>query len=159
MPRHFGKFFVVISWGPVFPHSRFAVLQQGACEREGPLEWNRATMAAVYSEKGGELQENTNALSQDREGTSNVVQNTNNPDQVRKDAVGAVADSRHGGPSSPKNHAEIVGFNAVPPITIKEEPMEEEEEYMQINIDEIGDESEERASANESVGEENVDGE
>ncbi|XP_012673351.2 zinc finger protein 43 isoform X2 [Clupea harengus] len=116
-------------------------------------------MAAVYSEKGGTLQGDIGVLSQEnKEGTSNVgLPTPSKPKQIKAEDIGAFVDSRLG-PATSKNHAEIVGMNAMPPIIIKEEQIEDEE-YVQINLSDIAAGSEERASdnENESVQEANVD--
>lgn len=119
-------------------------------------------MAAVYPEKGGTLLGNIGALSQENAEDNSSAGAPSNPKQIQAKDRGASADSRLNvsGPATSKNHAEIDGMNAMQSITIKEERIEDEE-YIQINLNDVGEDSEESASENEneSVQEENVDGE
>ncbi|XP_062394860.1 zinc finger protein 850-like isoform X1 [Sardina pilchardus] len=115
-------------------------------------------MAAVY-EKGGTLQGNIVVLSKENEeGTCNAGVSSN-PNQIKAEDLGAFVDSRLSGPATSENHAEMDGMNAMPSIIIKEERIEDEE-YMQINLSDVGEESETAAdNGSESTQEENVDGE
>ncbi|XP_062394862.1 zinc finger protein 271-like isoform X3 [Sardina pilchardus] len=113
-------------------------------------------MAAVY-EKGGTLQGNIVVLSKENEeGTCNAGVSSN-PNQIKAEDLGAFVDSRLSGPATSENHAEMDGMNAMPSIIIKEERIEDEE-YMQINLSDVGEESETAAdNGSESTQEENVD--
>lgn len=119
-------------------------------------------MAAVYPEKGGTLQGDIRILSQENEEDSSNAGVPSNPKQIQAEDRGAFVDSRLNvsGPATSKNHAEIDGMNAMQSIIIKEERIEDDE-YIQINLNDVGEDSESDAdNRNESVQEEeNVDGE
>lgn len=120
-------------------------------------------MAAVYPEKGGTLQGDIGVLSQETEEDSSSAGVPSNLKQIQSNDRGAFVDSRLNvsGPATSKNHAEIDGMNAMQSIIIKEERIEDDE-YIQINLNDVGEDSEESDgdNRNESVQEEeNVDGE
>ncbi|XP_030641218.1 uncharacterized protein LOC115821543 [Chanos chanos] len=129
------------------------------------LELNRAIMADVSSAKEGSLQENDTGFSYETEQTVNKrtgLAFLSSNKEIRVDGTCGSKDQRLDGPEqTTKHHAEVAPTSAFPPITIKEERIEDDE-FVEIEVGkDEKDSSEERTASKDASSDidESVDGE